>query len=268
MDPALFVYTLLFFFGSALGSFFNVLIWRIPRGESIVLPSSYCPSCKTPIKPFYNIPLLGYLLTRGKCSHCKESISLIYPGIELCTALCALLIGRHLLSTVEVFSILTLVPVLVKFFWLLLMIPMSIIDIKHYIIPDQFTLPFILTGLAMSFLPSDISPVNSLFGIAAGGGTLFLIGVLGSWILKKEAMGGGDVKLMAAFGALFGWQDAILSIILAAFLGSISGIGMMFLKKTSLDQKIPFGPFLAGGIWISVLFGEQIINWYISLLHG
>jgi leader peptidase (prepilin peptidase)/N-methyltransferase len=193
-------------------------------------------------------------------------VSLIYPCIELLTALCALLFGYHFLSITKEISVFTTLPVLVKLSWLLLMIPMSIIDIRHYIIPDQFTLPFILAGLALSFLPSDITPVNSLLGIAAGGGSLYLIGILGSWILKKEAMGGGDVKLMAAFGALFGWQGALLSIMLGACLGSLSGIGMMFLKHAKIDQKIPFGPFLAGGIWISVLFGDQIINWYISLL--
>jgi leader peptidase (prepilin peptidase)/N-methyltransferase len=266
MDPILY-YIFTFLLGSAFGSFFNVLIWRIPRGESIVFPSSYCPSCKTPIKFIYNIPLLGFFLTGGKCAHCKTAISLIYPCIELFTALCALLIGYIFLSKVEEISILTIIPVIVKFFWLLLMIPMSIIDIKKYIIPDQFTLPFIIAGLVLSFLPFDITPINSFLGIVAGGGSLLLIGILGSWILKKEeVMGGGDIKLMAAFGALFGWQLTLLSIMLGACLGSLSGIGMMFSKKIQIDHKIPFGPFLACGIWISFLFGERIINWYISLL--
>jgi leader peptidase (prepilin peptidase)/N-methyltransferase len=267
MDPVVYFNILFFILGSVVGSFFNVLIWRIPRNESIIFPSSYCPSCKKPIKLVYNIPLVGFVLTGGKCSHCKVPISVIYPIIEFLTGIIALVIGYHFLTSFYEFSIWTAIPALVKFFWLLLMIPMSIIDIKKYIIPDQFTLPYIILGLLLSFLPNDVTPLNSLLGIAAGGGSLLLIGMLGSFLMKKEeVMGGGDIKLMAAFGALFGWQLSLLSIMTGALLGSLFGISMIFFKKTQVDHKIPFGPYLACGIWISFFFGEKIINWYINLL--
>jgi leader peptidase (prepilin peptidase)/N-methyltransferase len=267
MYSQLYYNTLLFVFGSIIGSFFNVLIWRIPRGESIVFPASYCPVCKKPIKMIYNLPLLGYLITRGKCSHCKSKISLIYPVIELATAILAVFTGRHLINGLTVFSIWVLLPALVKWFWLLLMVPMSVIDIKKYIIPDQFTLPYIVLGLVLSFLPHDLSAQYSFLGIAAGGGTLLFIGKLGSILLKKEeTMGGGDIKLMAAFGALFGWKLAFLSIMLGALAGSFSGIFLIAFKNLKIDHKIPFGPFLAAGIFISFFFGDQILNWYIKML--
>jgi leader peptidase (prepilin peptidase)/N-methyltransferase len=258
---------LLFIFGSIIGSFFNVLIWRIPRGESIAFPASYCPMCKKPIKMIYNLPLVGYILTNGKCSHCKTRISLIYPAIELLTAILAVYTGCHLINGLTEISAWTLVPSLVKWFWLLLMLPMSVIDIKKYIIPDQFTLPYIVLGLCLSFLPNDLPPLDSFLGILAGGGTLLFIGKLGSILLKKEeTMGGGDIKLMAAFGALFGWKLAFLSIMLGALAGSFSGIFMIFFKKLKIDHKIPFGPFLAVGIFVSFFFGDQILTWYISML--
>lgn len=267
MSAQLYWNSLLFIFGSIFGSFFNVLIWRIPRGESIAFPASYCPVCKKPIKMIYNLPFLGYLLTGGKCSHCKSGISLIYPAIELITAILAVFTGRHLINGLTDTSVWTLIPALVKWFWLLLMLPMSIIDIKKYIIPDQFTLPYIILGLGLSFFPGDLSPLDSFLGIAAGGGTLLLIGKLGSIILKKEeTMGGGDIKLMAAFGALFGWKFALLSIMLGALAGSFSGIFLIAFKSLKIDHKIPFGPFLAAGIFISFFFGEQILSWYIKML--
>lgn len=267
MDTQLYYNILLFIFGSTIGSFFNVLIWRIPRGESIVFPASYCPVCKKPIKMIYNLPIAGYLLTGGKCSHCKSTISLIYPAIELFTAILAVFTGRHFINGLTDISIWTLIPALVKWFWLLLMVPMSVIDIKKYIIPDQFTLPYIVLGLSLSFLPHDLTPLDSFLGIAAGGGTLLFIGKLGSLLLRKEeTMGGGDIKLMAAFGALFGWKLAFLSIMVGALAGSFSGILLIAFKNLKIDHKIPFGPFLAVGIFISFFFGDQIINWYIKML--
>ncbi len=267
MSSQLYYNALFFIFGSIIGSFFNVLIWRIPRGESIVFPASYCPVCKKPIKMIYNIPLLGYLLTRARCSQCKSAISPIYPAIELLTAISSVFIGCHLFNGLTGISVWTLLPALVKWFWLLLMIPMSVIDIKKYIIPELFTLPYIVLGLGLSFFPHDLTPLDSILGIAAGGGTLYFIGKLGSIVLKKEeTMGGGDIKLMAAFGALFGWKLAFLSIMLGALAGSFSGIFLIVLKNLKLDHKIPFGPYLAIGIFISIFFGDQIVDWYIQLL--
>ena len=266
MNSLLFQFLSIFAFGAVIGSFFNVLIWRIPRGESIIHPPSYCPSCQTPIKFYYNIPLIGYLLCGFKCFKCKKPISPIYPTIELVTAIAAIILRFHFKSTIPHFLQWNLILLFVQFCWLLLMVPMSIIDSKHYIIPDTFTIPFIVIGIAGAFLPSGITPLESLLGILAGGGSLYIIGWIGTTILKKEdVMGGGDIKLMAAAGALFGWKLALISIMLGAFLGSFVGMALLLHKRLRIDHKIPFGPFLGIGIWLSVLFGKEILSWYLLL---
>ncbi len=255
--------------GLILGSFFNVLIWRLPRGESIVAPPSHCTSCGRKIKPWENIPVISYILLGGKCAGCKERISIIYPLIELFTATASvalwfLFIKNTFTGTVS-FSLST--GLLVQALFLLMMIPMSIIDIRHYIIPDLLSVTMIIAGLAVSFLPGGTTPIQSIIGIMGGGGILYLIGWLGTVIFKKgEAMGGGDIKLMAAAGALFGIEISLMGIIFGALLGSIAGIGMMCFKKLSADHRIPFGPYLGAGIWIAVLAGRTIVDAYLSFV--
>ena len=254
-------------YGLILGSFFNVLICRIPQRQSIFRPASHCPKCKAPVKPWHNIPVLGYLLLGGKCHSCREPISITYPLVELTTGAAAFMIW-HFYScslhpvtwqSVTVFSIRTL--------FLLLIIPVSVIDLRHYLIPDVFTLPLLVIAACIAFLPGAPTPLESLFGIFAGGGVLMFIGAVGTLVLKKDAMGGGDIKLMAGAGALWGAQSALLSILFGALLGSVYGVVLMATRKINAEHQIPFGPFLGAGLWIAVLWGERLMHAYILFFN-
>jgi leader peptidase (prepilin peptidase)/N-methyltransferase len=263
-------YLLPFAFGLVLGSFFNVLIYRIPRDESIAFPGSHCPHCNKPIKPYNNIPVLSYIILRGKCASCKAHISIQYPIVELLTGMAFTVLTwlvivpafDHALSTSRcIVSLITTV-------FLLILIPLSIIDIKHLILPDAITYPCIAIGIAASFLPSGtMTPWGCVLGMLAGGGSLYAIGKIGGKIMKtKDAMGIGDVKLMCAAGALLGWKYSFMTIAFAAFFGSIAGVGLIMSKILKRGAKMPFGPFLAAGLWLSVLAGKPLWNLYQSLM--
>jgi leader peptidase (prepilin peptidase)/N-methyltransferase len=252
-------------YGLLLGSFFNVLICRLPDKKSIIFPASHCPSCKAPIRPWHNIPLISYLLLGGKCFSCKQPISVVYPLVELVTALSAFGI-THFLAPSDMSTIVPWIVFFVKLTFLLLIIPVTVIDFKHYIIPDEITLPFIVAGLGVSFFPGAETPLQSLLGLLAGGGSLYAIGWIGTLLLKKEAMGGGDVKLMAAAGALFGAQNACIGIVFGALLGSVYGIVVILLKRTNSSNQIPFGPFLGAGLWAAVIAGQQVLDAYLSFI--
>lgn len=260
-----------FLAGLIFGSFFNVLICRIPEKKSILWPPSHCPKCKKSIKPWENIPIISYLFLRGRCSSCKNRISIIYPVIELITAIFSVILWYLLVKPIanSPISWQTVTGILFYSLFLLLLIPIAVIDLKHYIIPDAFTLPLIITGLLFSFIPSGITPLQSLIGITGGGGILYLIGWIGKILFKKgDAMGGGDIKLMAATGAFFGLKSAFMGIVFGAFIGSIAGIIMLSSKKISSDHHIPFGPFLSAGIWIAIFAGDQILQWYVNFIQN
>ncbi len=252
--------------GLLIGSFFNVLIWRIPREESVIFPASHCTQCGRKIKPWENIPVISYLFLKGKCAGCKQDISIVYPLTEVLTAALAVvlwytIIPHHPLSWQQ--SIQLSIQVL----FLMLMLPMAVIDIKHYIIPDIFSLSLLFISLGISFIPGNTTPLQSIVGIITGGGILWGIGKIGSIILKKDdAMGGGDIKLMAAVGALWGPEIAIIGIIFGAFLGTLTGIPLLLFKKLQSDHHIPFGPFLGAGLWIAVIAGYSLISSYINLI--
>jgi len=149
---------------------------------------------------------------------------------------------------------------------LLLLIPISLIDLDHMIIPDAFTLPGIVVAFGFSWLPGGLTPVQSLIGLLAGGGILLFFGKVGEILFKKgEGMGGGDVKLMAWAGALWGWQTALLAVFFASFVGALVGVALLALRSLARDHRIPFGPFLAAGLWVAVLFGDAIVRWYWGL---
>ena len=259
---------LLFFaavFGLILGSFFNVIISRLPKNESILWPASHCPRCNTPLKPWHNIPVLSYLFLKGRCFSCHKPISPVYPIIELVTSFFACVLWQFYLISQLPMPWYQVILAALQSLFLLLIIPITIIDFRHYIIPDSITLPGLALGIAFSFLPGFPTPVESLLGILAGGGTLYAIGWIGAVLFKKgEAMGGGDIKLMAATGAFFGYQTAILAILFGAFSGSLYGITVMLSKKINSEHQIPFGPFLGAGVWLGLLLGDQVITWYLS----
>jgi leader peptidase (prepilin peptidase) / N-methyltransferase len=260
----------LFFFviGLLLGSFFNVLIYRLPREESIVFPGSHCPHCGHPLSPWENIPVFSFIVLRGKCSYCKESISPAYPFVELLTGCASLALWRFcIIQETTALTTSWQIPVIaLQALTLLSMIPIFVIDLKHFIIPDILTIPGIVLSFIFSFFPGGIAPVGSILGIAAGGGSLLAVVFFGKYILKKEAMGGGDVFLMAMAGALWGWKIAFACIVIGSFLGSIIGGICIALGRMQKDQRIPFGPFLAAGLWISVLTIDKLSAWYFHFL--
>jgi leader peptidase (prepilin peptidase)/N-methyltransferase len=243
-------------FGGLVGSFLNVCIFRLPKGQSIIWPGSHCPHCGKPIKVYDNITVISYILLMGKCRHCKKPISIQYPLVEGITALCSLfLIMKYGAS----------VSYLFYFAFASALIVITVIDLYHQIIPDAISLPGIGVGLIASFILPQIAFLNSLIGVLLGGGSLFIVGTLYRWFFKREGMGGGDVKLLAMIGAFLGWKAVFLTILLSSLIGSIAGILIMVLKGKDFKYAIPFGPFLSLGAVISLFYGEEIIRWYLYM---
>ena len=251
----LFAGIIIFIIGLVIGSFSNVCIYRLPRNESLVRPGSHCPQCSKPI-PFYdNIPIISYLLLKGKCRYCGQSIPPQYPIVELATGLFYL----------ALYLFYGLQPIAIVYMLLCtLLIIISFIDLRERIIPDVLSVPFIIIGFAFSFFLRNINPLDSLLGILAGGGSLLLIAIVGSKLFKKEAMGGGDIKLAAMLGAFLGWQLTLLSLFLGFFVGSVIGVLIMVTSKNKNDV-IPFGPFIALGAMISMFWGQAILHWYLMI---
>jgi leader peptidase (prepilin peptidase)/N-methyltransferase len=243
-------------FGAIVGSFLNVCIFRVPKEESIVTPGSHCPHCKTPIRFYDNIPLVSYLLLKGKCRHCNEPISFQYPLIEGLTAICSFVIIIKFGPSLNY---------LFYFSFVAALIVITVIDLYYQIIPDVISIPGIGVGLLGSLFFPGITFLDSLIGVLVGGGSLFLVATLYQWFFKREGMGGGDVKLLAMIGGFLGWKSVILTILLSSFIGSIVGILVMIFKGKDFKTAIPFGPFLSIGAVISLFYGEFIIGWYFGL---
>jgi leader peptidase (prepilin peptidase)/N-methyltransferase len=245
-----------FIFGAMIGSFLNVCIYRLPREESIVFPGSHCPSCNKPI-PFYdNIPVISYLVLRGKCRNCRNPISLQYPLVEGICALSSLLLFLRFGPTLSY---------LIYFSFFAGLIVITVIDLYYQIIPDVISLPGIGAGLLASLVLPEITFFNSLIGALLGGGSLFLVATVYQWLFKREGMGGGDVKLLAMIGAFLGWKAVILTIFFSSLIGSLTGIGVMLLRGKGFKYAIPFGPFLSLAAAISLFYGERVIRWYLYL---
>ena len=247
---------LLFILGLIVGSFSNVCIYRIPRNESIVYPASHCPKCSTTIRLIDNIPLLSYFLLKGRCRNCGSKISIQYPIVELLTGLIYLIIYLTYDLSIQslIYIILSSALIIITF-----------IDLKEQIIPDVISLPGVVAGLVISFFVPYISSLSSLLGIIAGGGTILIIALIGTIIFKKEAMGGGDVKLAAMVGAFLGWKYVILALFLGFFIGALAGIFLILAKIRSREDMIPFGPFIVVGSIAALLWGERILLWYLGV---
>jgi leader peptidase (prepilin peptidase) / N-methyltransferase len=242
--------------GAMIGSFLNVCICRLPNEESIVFPGSRCPQCRKPIRFYDNIPLLSYLLLRGKCRHCGAPISIQYPLVEGITGLSSLFLFIRFGPSLSY---------LVYFAFVGALIAITVIDLYHQIIPDVISLPGIVVGLLASLIVPQITFLNSLIGVLLGGGSLFLVATVYHWLFKREGMGGGDVKLLAMIGAFLGWKAVILTIFLSSFIGSVTGIILILIKGKDFKYAIPFGPFLSAGAVISLFYGESLIRWYFYL---
>ena len=245
----------IFILGLIVGSFSNVCIYRIPKNESIIFPASHCPKCNSNISPKDNIPLLSYILLKGRCRNCKSKISIQYPIVELLTGLIYLII-----YLIYGLSVQTLIYIILSS----ALIIIAFIDLNEQIVPDVISLPGIVIGFIISFFVTYISFINSALGILVGGGIILIIGVAGSVIFKKEAMGGGDVKLAAMIGAFLGWKYIIISLFLGFFIGALAGIILILSKIKNREDVVPFGPFIVLGSFVTLLWGEKIISWYIG----
>jgi leader peptidase (prepilin peptidase)/N-methyltransferase len=255
--PAMMPYVIVCVFGAAIGSFLNVCIHRLPRHESVVWPASRCPACAGPIPLYDNIPVLSYLLLRGRCRACRARISLRYPIIELTNGLGYGLIlwqfGPGWPAAVYALLFSTLLVV-------------TCIDLSHQIIPDVITLPGIALGLLCAATVLPVGLRDSVLGVLLGGGILWGLAWASPYLFGKEGMGGGDVKLLAMIGAFLGWKPALLTIMVGAVVGSVVGVGLIALKLRRRDQYLPFGPFLALGAIVSLFFHQEVLTWYLGLL--
>ena len=265
---SLYTYLLLLFIvlGAIFGSFFNVLIYRLPAGVSVVHPPSRCPKCGHQITWYENIPILSWIFLGAKCSGCKTHISIQYPLIEALTALYSgallhFLVFPALPALIDA-PFYSYFPIAMMYISALLFIPIALIDIRHLIIPDSLTIGGSVIAAALLFIPGGLTPLEGLYGALVGGGTLYGMGVLGKLVLKKEAMGMGDVKMLLWFGLLFGPAIAFGTIFIGALLGLLGTLVLSLFHKYKEGSEIPFGPYLCGGAIISLFWGPQLWQWY------
>lgn len=259
-----------FILGAALGSFVNVCARRIPAGASVISPRSRCESCKEPIRAYHNIPVLSWVFLGGKCAHCKERISIEYPLTELLCGALVLLLYKEFGVSLELFFYMALC---------LSLVGITLIDIRHLIIPDVITLPGIAAGVLFNaaktdwgtvaevvfspalsdFLPAiaDIAVFNSIGGALLGGGAFLLIATVYRGLRKKEGMGMGDVKLVCMLGAFFGMWGVLVVIFLSSILGTLIGLSVIILRKKDPGHAIAYGPFLSLSS-ILYLLGDEL----------
>lgn len=244
-------------FGLCMGSFFNVVICRLPKGESVCSPPSHCPSCGRSIKCYDNIPVLSYVLLRGRCRSCGVHISARYLMVELLTG--GLFVAVFLQSG--------LTPQLgVDLLFISLLINIAFIDLDTFLIPDVLSLTGIVLGFLSSFMSIRVSWPESLMGILIGGGALYAVASLYRLLRKQDGMGGGDIKLLAMIGAFIGALGVVFTIVAASLVGTI--VGLAFMRKSEKNiagTMIPFGPFLSLGAVIFYLWGEELLDMYLSL---
>ena len=251
-------YILIGVIGLCVGSFLNVVIYRVPEGMSLAKPDSHCPKCKYKLKWYDNIPVLSYILLGGKCRNCKAHISFRYTMVELVNMLlwlsCAFLFWKQSIPLACIYMIALSVFICVFF-----------IDLEHKVVFDRFQLILLALGIASIFFDKSCVWYSHLIGGSVGFAVFYLVAFLFEKMAKKEGLGGGDIKLAGVAGLLLGWERLILSLLLATLPAAIV---MLIAKrgKEGEDKEFPFAPFLVVGFTVALLFGEQIIGWYLSLL--
>lgn len=273
-----FVPTALVILGLTVGSFLNVVIYRLPlmmetrwRRDccelleidrekqvaplNLATPNSHCPKCKAPIKPWHNIPVLGYLILRGKCDTCTQHIPARYPILELVTGLLTLTLASYFPLSIALLGA-------VLFTWAL--VALTMIDVDHQLLPDDITLPLLWMGLLFNLTGTYVGLGDAVIGAMGGYLTLWTVYQLFRLLTGKEGMGYGDFKLLAALGAWMGWQMLPIIILLSSAVGAIVGIAMMIIKRRGKDIPIPFGPYLAAAGWIALLWGDTIMARYMG----
>lgn len=240
------------------GSFFNVCIFRLPEEKSVVWERSHCRKCKNQLLWYHNIPVLSFLLLKGKCSFCKSAISVQYPIVELTSAFLFYFLWTQygwswhwLFYTLFVSSLLVI----------------TVIDLHHMIIPDEISLPGIIVGLLACFFTHDILWWESLLGAALGGGIFLSIALLYEKLAKQEGLGGGDIKLLAMIGAWLGYRSILAVVVISSAAGSVIGLLVMAVKKRNAKTAIPFGPFLALGALVYLFWGPSIQHFLLPDLE-
>ncbi len=260
MDLNLLLGVFIFIFGAMVGSFLNVCIVRLPLEKSIVFPGSHCVACRASIQWYDNIPLISWLLLGGRCRACRAKISFRYWLVELLTGVIFFLFYRHY----GIQPVLWPYLVMVSGF-----IVATFVDFEHRIIPDEVSIGGMIAGVVFSVIVPQLQGTHSpflgaafsLLGVLVGGGSIYLMGMIGDFVFKKETMGGGDVKLLGMVGAFMGWKLALLTFFLAPFFGAVFGIVEKIRTK---DSTIAYGPFLIMGALVSLFWGDKIINFLIT----
>jgi leader peptidase (prepilin peptidase)/N-methyltransferase len=238
-----------------LGSFLNVCIARLPRSESIVSPPSHCPRCDAAIRAYDNIPLVSFALLGGRCRACRAPISWRYPLVEALAVAAGALVLWQLGPTWDGLR---------AFVFLLALIAITFTDLEHNIIPDWITLPGILVGLAFQLYPSPRAVIEGLLGCLLGGGIFYAIAWLSPKVFGQEGMGGGDIKLAGMMGAFLGWKVVLLAIYVGILMGGLVGVLLLLLRLKRFRQYMAFGPFLALGGVVAVLWGHPVLGWYFG----
>lgn len=238
-------------FGAAVGSFLNVCIYRIPAEESIVRPASRCPQCKSPIRWHDNIPIVSWMVLKGKCRDCGIPIPARYAVVEALTALVSVVLFLKFGPTMKFVS---------AFAFAAALIVITFIDLDHQIIPDVISLPGIPVFALAAIFFMGLPWMDSLIGILLGGGVLYLIAFFYYLFTRREGMGGGDIKLLAMMGAFLGWKSLLFILLVSSFLGAIAGIGLMAFKGANMKYAVPFGPFLAIAAFGYIFYGQLLNN--------
>ncbi len=247
---------LIFSFGLIFGSFLNVCIYRLPKKQSIVWPGSHCPSCKTAIPLWQNIPVLSYIFLTGKCKNCKLRISLIYPFVEILTGILLVVVWQHYGLTLSFLHYSILV---------LFLLPISFIDLDTKLILNVLTFPGIIIGLLSSIFLNQTPILNAVSGLFLGGGFLWCVGLLGSSIFKQESMGGGDIKLGVMIGVFLG-PKVLIALFLAFFLALPVIVIGLSTKRLKVGSTVPFGPFISLSAVIIVCYGQSLLHQYLNFV--
>ena len=243
--------------GLVVGSFLNVVIYRLPRGTSIVLPRSACPYCRGSVRARDNIPVLSYFILRGQCRRCTAPISIRYPLVELGTALLFALCAWRFGWSWET-------PAMALLSALLLVL--ALIDLDHFLLPDSLTLPGIVAGLALQPWLPRVDIAAALLGVVGGAGILILIVNFWYWLRGEEGMGLGDVNMLAMVGAFLGWQGAAVTLVAATIAGALTGLVLIAGRRLGARSRLPFGVFLSLGALVAAFFGERLTDFYVGLL--
>ena len=252
--PAGFIEVTLLLFGLCVGSFLNVCIHRLPLKQSVVSPGSRCPSCGYELRWYDNIPVLSYVMLRARCRSCSRPISIQYPVIEVVTAI-VFLAHWYAFGPTPLFA--------ARLVFGCALIVLFMIDLEHQILPDVVTLPGIVIGVALSvFLPPG--PIESLIGLLLGGGLLWAIAEAWFRLRKVDAMGFGDVKMLAMVGAWLGWKMVILTFVLSSMMGGLVGVVLLASRRADMATRVPFGTMLAVAAMMASLYGGPILAWYLS----